>query len=199
MEPFGRYSRGLAKWVSRRRTFDKRRYVEQEGLDFDERLLALRLSGTTFYLDGYCHREEYFKDLEQTIRKDLRIITPTEVLKKRMVEDIINTDAVALHACWSDEPSITVARSVSATYYQRAVALMERKVESPWSFLFTDDQEAARPESLVNESRLTGTFSGGMRLLQTDHASTPVLNEFFGSSLPQRLAREWMRRSCAVS
>jgi len=51
LEPFERYRRGVAKWLSHRKAFTERRYLEQEGLDFDERLLSLRINGTV-YIDG---------------------------------------------------------------------------------------------------------------------------------------------------
>ena len=40
LEPFERYRRGIMKWLSRRKPFAERRYLEQEGIDIDERLLA---------------------------------------------------------------------------------------------------------------------------------------------------------------
>lgn len=153
MEPFGRYRRGLAKWVSHRRTFEKRRYVEQEGLDFDERLLALRVNGT-LYLDGYWQSEGYFRDVEQRIREDLQIISPTDAQNQRTAEEIRGSDAVALHVRWFDAPGNMASHNVSANYYQRAVALMEEKIESPRYFVFSDDPEAARSKIELPEGRV---------------------------------------------
>src|SRR5712691_2524903 len=47
LEPFERYRRGVAKWLSRKKPFAERRYLEQEGLDFDERLLDVKVKGGT--------------------------------------------------------------------------------------------------------------------------------------------------------
>lgn len=63
------------KCLSRRKPFAERRCLEQEGLDFDERLLALKVKGS-LYLDGLWQSEGCFKDAEQTSREDLQIIPP---------------------------------------------------------------------------------------------------------------------------
>ena len=71
------------------RATGERRYLEQEGIDFDERLLGLKVKGT-LYLDGLWQSEGYFKDVEQTIREDLRIIPPMDALNQRMADEIRN-------------------------------------------------------------------------------------------------------------
>lgn len=154
LEPLERYRRGLMKWISRRKPFAERRYVEQEGLDFDERLLALNVNGL-LYMDGLWQSEGYFKDIEQIIREDLRIISPMDALNQHIAEEICNSHAVALHVRWFDAPGSTVTYNVSADYYQRAIALMERKIESPRYFLFSDDPDAARAKLALPEGRVT--------------------------------------------
>ena len=99
MEPFERHRRGLMKWLSRRQPFEERRYLEEERLDFDERLLALKVNGS-LHLDGYWQSENYFKDVEQTIREDLQIIPPKDLMNQNMAEEIRNMRAVALHVRW---------------------------------------------------------------------------------------------------
>jgi Glycosyl transferase family 11. len=142
LEPFERYRRGLMKYMSRGKPFAERRYLEQEGLDFDERLLAVKVRGT-LYLDGLWQSEGYFKDVEQTIREDLKIIPPTDGLNQRLAEEIRSSNAVALHVRWFDAPGRTATHNLSADYYRRSIALMESKTELPRYFLFSDDPEAA--------------------------------------------------------
>ncbi len=154
LEPFERYRRGIAKWLSRKKPFAERRYLEQEGPGFDERLLALKLQGV-LYLDGLWPSEGYFKDVEQTIREDLRIIPPDDALNQRMGEEIRNCNAVALHVRWFDAPGSAVNHNVSVEYYQRAIAMMERKTESPRYFVFSDNPEAARSMLALPKGRAT--------------------------------------------
>jgi len=154
LKPFERYRRGVKKWMARSKPFEKRRYLVQEGLDFDERLLDLKVKGS-LYLDGLWQSERYFKDVEQLIRKDLRIIPPTDALNQSMAEEILSAQAVALHLRWFDTPGSTEVHNISIDYYQRAIALMEEKLVSPHYFLFSDDPEAARSKLSLPEGRVT--------------------------------------------
>ncbi len=154
LEPFEYYRRGVMKWLSRRKPFAERHYLEQEGIDFDERLLVVKVKGT-LYLDGLWQSGGYFKDVEQTIRDDLRIIPPTDASNQRMAEEIRSSHAVALHVRWFDAPGSTATHNASADYYQRAIALMEEKIDSPRYFLFSDAPEAARAKLALHEGRVT--------------------------------------------
>jgi len=154
LEPFERYRRGVKKFVSRCRPFHERQYVEQEGQEFDERLLSLKVSGT-LYLDGLWQSENYFKDVEQTIFEDLRIFPPTDELNQRMAKEIRNINAVALHVRWFSAPASEETLNVTADYYNRAIALMEGKIESPHYFLFSDALDAARAKLTLPEDRVT--------------------------------------------
>ncbi len=154
LEPFGRCRRGILKWVSRRKPFAGRRYLEQEGLDFDERVLDVKVTGS-LYLDGYWQGEGYFKDVEETIREDLRFIPPTDMANQRMAERIRDSNAVALHVRWFDSAAETSCYNLSADYYGRAIALMDTKLECPQYFLFSDDPEAARIKLPLIEGRVT--------------------------------------------
>ena len=153
LEPFERCRRGLMKLVSHRKTFTDRLYLEQEGLDFDERLLSLKVDGT-LYLDGLWQSEGYFKDIEQTVRKDLRIIPPRDELNQSMADRIGKCNAVALHVRWFDSPGNKATHSVSPDYYRRAVELMEKKVESPNYFVFSDKPEVVHSKIALPENRM---------------------------------------------
>lgn len=153
LEPFERYRRGVKKWIARRKSFSERSYLEQESLEFDERLLTFKVSGCV-YLDGFWQSEGYFKDVEQTIRADLRIVPPGDILNQRMAEEIRDSQAVALHVRWFDAPGSSAAHNVAADYYQRAIALAESKLQSPRYFLFSDNPEAARTKLTLPEGRV---------------------------------------------
>jgi hypothetical protein len=154
MEPFERYRRWLAKWLARRRPFERRRYIQQEGVDFDERLLRIKVKGLV-YLDGLWQSERYFKDVEKIIREDMCITAPTDALNVQMAEQIRNSPAVALHVRWFNAPGDATTHNVEAYYYQRAIALMGNKVASPRYFLFSDNPDAARKKLSLPESQVT--------------------------------------------
>lgn len=154
MEPLERYRRGVMKWISRRKPFAERRYLEQEEIDFDERLLSLKVNHT-LYLDGYWQSEDYFKDVEQTVRKDLQILPPLDALNQDIARQIRNSQAVALHIRWFDAPDFPTGYNVSDNYYQRAIALMESKINLPHYFMFSDNPEAARVKLALPNGRGT--------------------------------------------
>jgi len=152
-EPFERCRRMLAKRLSRHKPFENKRYLLQEGMDFDKRLLTLPVRGT-LYLDGYWQSEKYFKDAEQIIRDDLRIIAPPELQNQRMAEEINNCQSVALHVRDFDATDGSAGCNISFDYYRRAVALMAERVESPHYFLFSDAVEAARARLDLPENEM---------------------------------------------
>jgi len=156
LEPFERFRRALAKWHSRKQPFEQRRYIEQDGIDFDERILCIKVE-ETLYLDGLLQSEGYFKDVQDVIREDLRIIPPTDSENQRMAEKIRNNPAVAIHVRWFDRPGgpDSATHNAAADYYQRAIALMDEKIDSPRYFLFSDDPLAARAKLALPNGRAT--------------------------------------------
>jgi len=152
LEPFERYRRGLAMFLSRRKPFGQRPYLEQEGLDFDRRLLDLKVSGS-LYLDGYWHSEDYFKDVEERLREDLRIIPPTDEQNLRLGAEIVSGPSVALHvrSFAAGDSSATLG----AEYYNRALEYAEAKLGKPRYFLFSEEPEAALARLALPEGRVT--------------------------------------------
>ena len=161
MEPFGRWRRGLAKAIARQCPFCRRRYLEQQQREFDPRLLAYKVRGTV-YLDGLWQSEGYFKDVEQRIRQDLRIIPPADARNQAMAARIRTCSAVAVHVRWFDPPvGEDAEHNVSLGYYREAMVEIERHVPDPHYFLFSDDPISAErilapsdiPVTCVNHNR----------------------------------------------
>jgi hypothetical protein len=140
MEPFERGRRGFAKFVASRRPFDKKRYIVQEGYDFDERLLRLRLDRAV-YLDGLWQGEGYFKDIEETIRRDLIFKAPTDDANRAMAERMQAPGAVSVHVRWFDLGQGQGANNVTARYYRNAIEKMESIAPQGHYFVFSDRPE----------------------------------------------------------
>lgn len=155
MEPLERYRRGLEKYISRRKPFQQRRYLEQEGNDFDARLLDLKVAETV-YLDGYWQSEEYFKDVKTTIREDLRITPPEDTINQRMAEQIRQSNAIAVHVRWFDTlGSEKSPQNLLGIYYRRAIAEIEKNVKKPHYFFFSDDTISAKSLVTIPNERRT--------------------------------------------
>jgi hypothetical protein len=159
LEPFSRIRRNLLRRWNARRPFEQRRYIQQQGIDFDPRLLTLRPSGT-LYLEGYWQSEGYFMDVESQIREDLRIIPPNDDANQQMAARIQNQVAVAVHVRFFDDPeqsspSQSAANNAPGDYYLRAIAEMEQRVPGAHYFLFSDRPDAARARIPLPDERIT--------------------------------------------
>ena len=154
LEPFSRIRRHLKRRFNRRLTYKARRYIKQEGIDFDPRLLQVKPHGTV-YLEGYWQSEDYFKDVEETIRADLRIIPPTDAANLTMAAQICDCAAVAVHVRFFDEPQVISINNAPDNYYNRAVAMMERLVPNAHYFIFSDKPLIARARIPLPDDRVT--------------------------------------------
>jgi hypothetical protein len=155
MEPFERYRRGLAKFFARQRPFHLRRYVEQEGVDFDPRLLSFKVEGA-IHLDGYWQSENYFKDVTDVIRKDLTIIPPKDEKNTDTAQRIQRCNAVAVHFRWFESPDTKSAKhNLDREYYVRAVKEVCTKVKEPYFFVFSDNSNASRHVLDLPEDNVT--------------------------------------------
>ncbi len=159
LEPFARVRRYLKRRWNARLLFEQRRYLVQQGIDFDVRLLTLRPKGM-LYLEGYWQSEGYFKDIEPQIREDLRIIPPKDDTNQQMAARIQSQVAVAVHVRFFDEPELSspsqsAANNAADDYYQRAIAEMEERVPGAHYFLFSDCPDAARARVPLPDERIT--------------------------------------------
>jgi len=134
--------------------FEERSYIQQEGIDFDIRLLRVKPHGTV-YLDGYWQSESYFKDIEETIRADLRIQPPKDGLNEAMAARIHDCLAVAVHMRFFDEPSGQCINNAPGDYYLRAIVRMETIVPNAHYFVFSDQPESARGCIPLPDERIT--------------------------------------------
>lgn len=154
LEPFERVRRGFAKWISRRKPFEQRFYIEQDGNTFEDQLLTLRFANSV-YLDGYWQSQDYFKDHEVVLRQDLKPIPPTDDTNRLLAAKIQEKPTVALHVRWFDAPGSSGAHNASAEYYRRAISILDAKLGRPQYFLFSDDPVAAQACLKLEDDRVT--------------------------------------------
>jgi hypothetical protein len=150
-EPFGRLRRGLKRFVARRRPFEERSYIEQQGVDFDARLLDVRLRGTV-YLEGYWQGEGYFSDVEELIHRDFELKQAPNLRSSQLAKEMQACNSVALHVRWFDRSRAEFQPyNVPADYYRRALAVVGSRILEPRLFVFSDDLSAARDLGLPAE------------------------------------------------
>jgi hypothetical protein len=152
--PFARARRYLKRAINSRRPFTARTYVQQQGFDFDPRLLRLEPRGTV-YLEGYWQSEGYFKDVEATIRNDLRVIPPDDSQNVEMAARMRDRLSVAVHVRFFDEPGAAGINNAPGDYYARALARMEQIAPTAHYFVFSDRPAAARAVIQIEGERVT--------------------------------------------
>lgn len=142
MEPFSRVRRYLKRRASSALPFEQRPYLQQEGVDFDPRLLEIQLNGTR-YIEGYWQSERYFKDVEATIRDDLRITPPTDQANLDTARRMNQSPSIALHVRFFEGPGEEAVNTAPQRYYGAAVDFMEQQVPGAHYFVFSDQPQRA--------------------------------------------------------
>ena len=116
--------------------------IREKTLDFDQEVLQI---STGAYLSGYWQSEKYFKDIEETIRKEFTVITPPDPENIKIANDIRGTEAVCIHVRRGDYVSDSKANQLiglcSLDYYYRSIDCIMSRVEKPHFYIFSDDPE----------------------------------------------------------
>jgi hypothetical protein len=157
MEPFGRIRRMFARKLSERKPLDKRRYIQQVGVDFDPNIISLRLQEGTTYFDAFGQSEKYFADIRGQLKQDL-IMSTTVALDSRNEPATINSnESVALHMRWFDSGFNENSSNISLGYYAQAIAQLLTKIPAAHFFVFTDrpDKATGALESLLKKYQYT--------------------------------------------
>jgi len=154
MEPFPRFRRYVCRKYNSLIPFNTRGYIKERYLEFDERLLDLTLS-RDLYLDGYWQSEEYFCDIDDIIRQDLKIKPPIDNINIELSRFIESKLSVAVHVRFFDSIHINSTSNISDGYYEKAIMQMETLVPGAHYFLFSDYPELARLRILLPDNRIT--------------------------------------------
>ncbi len=95
------------------------------------------------YLIGYWQTEKYFSDIAETIRRDFTVVEDPDPRNRAMADEIRGCEAVSLHVRRGDYTSDPVTHAYHGTcpddYYRRAIGIIEKQVENPRFFIFSDD------------------------------------------------------------
>jgi Glycosyl transferase family 11 len=154
LEPFPRVRRRLMQQRNRNLPFEKRSYLMQEVIDFDPRLLQVEVEGTLI-MEGYWQSENYFTDVEETIREELQIQPPRDRENLEMAAKIDECRSIAVHVRFFNAPGRNGINNAPSDYYRRALERMESMVPDCRYFVFSDRPEAARELVPFPEPRTT--------------------------------------------
>lgn len=142
--PFERIRRAINSRLAKRMPLAKQRYILQDNVKFNPKLLTLRLQPGMTYFDGFGQSERYFADVEEIIRSDLKIVPPCDEHNQKMAGKIRASEAVALHVRWFDSEDSESHNNISLEYYRNAIKLILNEASQPHFFIFSDNGEASK-------------------------------------------------------
>ncbi len=93
------------------------------------------------HFDGFWQSEKYFIHHENIIKKDLQFKNPIKGKNKKIAKDILDHNSVAIHIRRGDYLNYTKFGTCSVDYYENAVKLIEKNVDNPKFFIFSNDHD----------------------------------------------------------
>jgi hypothetical protein len=149
-----RIGRYLSRKINNILPFKYRTHICQSGDDFDSRLLEFEVR-RNILLEGYWQSERYFKDVESTIRSDLRFIPPVDIQNYDTANQIRSCVSVAVHVRFFDRQVEIEGSNVALDYYERAIAYIDALVPDAHFFLFSDQPVVALERLAFPQDRVT--------------------------------------------
>lgn len=143
MEPFERIRRLLARKTSERKPLERRRLIQQVGVDFDPEILTLRLRNGTTYFDAFGQSENYFMDIRDRLLQDLAMSLPSDDNTRALSEQIQAGSSIAIHVRWFDSGDSTHSSNTSLAYYSNALQQLQSKIGNAKLFIFSDKPDLA--------------------------------------------------------
>lgn len=155
MAPFERVRRFAAKKVSLlKKNFYDRKYLTEDQLSFNEKLVRLRMNKTV-YLDGLWQSPLYFMDFESRIREDFRFTGSLDTSNAQLADQIQRTGPVAVHYRWYDQPDEKRSTmNIGFDYYKNAIREITRKIKDPCFYVFSTDTEAFKKRFDLSDHRV---------------------------------------------
>jgi hypothetical protein len=119
-----------------------KRYIQEKHFEFDPTIENLK-DGS--YLDGYWQSENYFKNINQIIKKELTLVEPLVGRNLNMANRIKSCESVSIHVRRGDYvtngKTNTLHGICSPEYYETSIKLIKQKIGDPVFFIFSDDLE----------------------------------------------------------
>lgn len=160
MEPLEGLRRGLSIKFSSHKPFAERGHISLESVDFDKRHLNRKLPGRT-YIDGLRQGSDYFADIEETVRTDLRRRQKLSQNSQPLMEQIISSASpAALHSRDFDTSNHTTIYNLGSDYHERSVLAILSAVHAAHFFIFAKNTGLVSKVGLLDSEQVTVVGSG---------------------------------------
>ena len=104
------------------------------------------------YVDGYWQSMKYSSDIIDKLRKELSFKNPLTGQNEAVAAEIRNSNSVSIHVRRGDYIN-TEYELLGAEYYNKALAVVYKKIQDPMFFIFSDDIEWCK-----ENFKIEGTF-----------------------------------------
>lgn len=133
-------------------------YKEKEALQWQYDAAVNTLQNG--YLKGYWQCEKYFADAAELVKQTFSFAPLQEEKNIALLEQIQQCNAVSLHIRRGDYLSAGINASLGIDYYTAAIQYINRTVDNPVYFVFSDDMEWARQNTASVNAVYTGWNKG---------------------------------------
>lgn len=172
LEPFEKLRRNLLLYYSELKNFNNKIIYDSKHLEFDKRFLNLKIN-KTIILDGNWQSEQYFKDSESEIRKNLEFKNIDKLKQNKYYFEIMKENSVGLHlrSHGYKEPSTDSKFNADKEYYKNAIEYINSQISKPHFYIFSDGR--TKIDKFVELSNLNFT------IVNSDNSLDSPINDFF--------------------
>ena len=142
LQPFNRLRRKLAKRIHKGKDFSHTPFIKQNGVAYAPQLLDARITRDT-YFEGYWQGEGYFADIADAVRDDFQFVRPMGKANEEMARKMKDDTAIAIHVRFFSPPGAEESDNASIGYYNNARAEIEKHINNPHYYIFSDRPQAA--------------------------------------------------------
>lgn len=122
---------------NKRLKFENRFILYQDNINFDKRLVNLRLRYKYTYIQDLWQSENYFLDIDALIRRDLRHRIGLNSECRITYQNIISNNSVAVHVRFF-ESSLNSTFTLNELYYLNAIDRVMQRQSNPKFYFFSD-------------------------------------------------------------
>ena len=117
-----------------------RKIIQYEELPFKESIKKLRAN---IFIKGYWQSEKYFKEIEEVLQDDFKIVKDPPATQQVLLNDIVNSNSVSIHVRRGDYVTNPINNKLLGTcsieYYEAAIKYIGNVVKDPAFYIFSDD------------------------------------------------------------
>jgi hypothetical protein len=138
--------------------------VVKENFDYNfNKNFMIPSKGITFYYGGW-HTEKYFLESKKTILNAFEFIECNDYENRHYIDEISQTNSVSIHVRRGDflnANNINLFGDVcTKAYFEKAIELIESKVNNPHFFVFSNDLEWVKENLIINNVNYVDCNSG---------------------------------------